>query len=241
MKRAAFWAFLLLVAWPAQALTCRVAEYENRSFSLCEVTADDDLRLWLRGPDGEILGSFAAVQETLGERQLAFAMNAGMFHADRRPVGLFIENGKQETSLSDGGGYGNFGLLPNGVFCIGPKGSGFRVWEADAFSAAQPECRFASQSGPMLVIDGALHPRFMANSTSRYYRNGVGTNADGTRAVFVISDYRVTFHQFARFFRDYLGLPDALFFDGNVSRLYAPELGRADLGERLGPIVGVVD
>ena len=238
MKRAIFLAFLLFLSAPAAAVTCRVAEFEGTQFSLCEVQADEDLRLFLRGEDGEIFGTFSQVEDSLNGKHLGFAMNAGMFHDDRRPVGLYIENGRQEAALSDGGGYGNFGLLPNGVFCIGED---LRVWEAEAFAAAKPACRYASQSGPMLVINGALHPEFQADSTSRNYRNGVGTSADGSRAVFVISDSRVTFHKFARFFRDYLGLPDALFFDGNVSRLYAPQIGRNDLGAPLGPIVGVVD
>jgi len=238
MKRAIFLAFLLFVSAPAAAATCHVADFEGTRFSLCEVQAEEDLRLFLRNQDGEIFGTFSQVEDSLHGGHLGFAMNAGMFHDDRRPVGLYIENGTQEAALSDGGGYGNFGLLPNGVFCIG---EGFRVWESDAFAATKPACRYASQSGPMLVIHGALHPKFLAESTSRNYRNGVGTSADGSRAVFVISDSRVTFHKFARFFRDYLGLPDALFFDGNVSRLYAPQIGRNDLGAPLGPIVGVVD
>lgn len=246
MKRAALLAFPFLIflsafATPANAITCRTDEFEGTPFSLCEVLAGEDLRLFLRGADGEILGSFAAVEESLGGARLAFAMNGGMFHPDRSPVGLYIENGRREKPLSDGGGYGNFGLLPNGVFCIGAADGGLRVWEADAFRAARPACRHASQSGPMLVIGGALHPRFRPDSTSRNYRNGVGTSADGSRAVFVISDAPVTFHRFARFFRDRLGLPDALYLDGNVSRLYAPALGRDDPGVRLGPIIAVVE
>jgi uncharacterized protein YigE (DUF2233 family) len=58
--------------------------------------------------------------------------------------------------------------------------------------------------------------------------------------VFAISDAAVNFETFARLFRDQLGLPDALYFDGKVSRLYAPELGRADIGFPMGPIVGLV-
>jgi len=50
----------------------------------------------------------------------------------------------------------------------------------------------------------------------------------------------VTFHDFGTLFRDHLKLPNALYFDGNVSRLYAPDMGRADAGFPLGPIVGVV-
>ncbi|MDF1729190.1 MAG: phosphodiester glycosidase family protein, partial [Sulfitobacter sp.] len=103
-------------------------------------------------------------------------------------------------------------------------------------------CRFATQSGPMLVIDGALHPRVLRDSTSRFVRNGVGTTADGQRAVFVISNEVVTFHEFGSLFRDHLKLPQALYFDGNVSRIRAPDLGRDDAGfTTLGPIIGVVE
>ena len=97
-----------------------------------------------------------------------------------------------------------------------------------------------SQSGPMLVIDGELHPRFLPSSDSRYVRNGVGVSDDGRTAWFAISDQAVTFHEFGRFFRDGLGARDALYFDGSISRLYAPELGRADWGRSLGPIIGIV-
>ncbi|MCB1390422.1 MAG: phosphodiester glycosidase family protein, partial [Rhodobacteraceae bacterium] len=93
---------------------------------------------------------------------------------------------------------------------------------------------------PMLVIDGALHPRFLPDSDSLHVRNGVGVSADGHDAWFVISDEPVTFHRFARVFRDVLGVPDALYLDGSVSRLYAPELGRDDWGLPLGPVVGLV-
>ncbi|HHH89156.1 MAG TPA: hypothetical protein ENK45_01165 [Aliiroseovarius sp.] len=231
---------LLALLLPVQAAaSCRQVTFEATPFTLCEARAGDDLRLFLRDGSGAILGDFTAVEASLppGTR-LSFAMNAGMYHDDRRPVGLYIEGDRHEGVLSDGGGYGNFGLLPNGVFCISDR---LRVWEREAFIAAAPDCRYATQSGPMLVIGGALHPAFHANSTSRAFRNGVGTSADGSRAVFAISDRPVNFHLFARFFRDYLGLADALYFDGNVSRLYAPDLGRADGGAPMGPIVGLVE
>ena len=94
----------------------------------------------------------------------------------------------------------------------------------------------------MLVIDGELHPRFLVNSTSRYIRNGVGTSEDGTRAVFAISDTTVTFHEFGSLFRDHLGLKNALYCEGNISRLRAPDLGRSGSGfTTLGPIIGVVE
>jgi len=51
----------------------------------------------------------------------------------------------------------------------------------------------------------------------------------------------VNFYDFGTLFKDYLGLPNALFFDGKISRLFAPEIGRSDFGWQLGPIVGVLD
>ena len=115
--------------------------------------------------------------------------------------------------------------------------------ETDWFLANVTERpQFGTQSGPMLVIDGELHPRFLPDSDSRYTRNGVGTSADGSRAVFVISDNTVNFHSFGSYFRDRLELPNALYFDGNVSRLRAPALRRDDSGfTPLGPIIGVVE
>ncbi|MCX8507754.1 MAG: phosphodiester glycosidase family protein, partial [Rhodobacteraceae bacterium] len=78
------------------------------------------------------------------------------------------------------------------------------------------------------------------DSDSVNIRNGVGVSEDGKRAVFVISDEAVNFHAFARLFRDGLKLPNALFFDGTISRLYAPERGRDDFGFPMGPMVGLV-
>jgi uncharacterized protein YigE (DUF2233 family) len=116
----------------------------------------------------------------------------------------------------------------------------FAVIESRAFANAPPACDYATQSGPMLVIGGDLHPKFLKASDSLNIRNGVGVSADGARAVFAISDDPVNFHTFARLFRDGLGLPDALYLDGSISRLYAPELGRHDGGFPMGPIVGTV-
>ena len=71
-------------------------------------------------------------------------------------------------------------------------------------------------------------------------RNGVGVNKSG-EAIFVISESGVTLHEFATLFRDRLDCPNALYFDGSVSSLHAPELKRSDSFRLLGPIVGVVE
>ncbi len=229
-----------LFALPAFASSCRDVDYAGASYSLCEARADEDVRLFLNGADGAPYGGFGAIDEALAAKggHLAFAMNAGMYHEDRRPVGYFVEGGVERAPLQRRPGPGNFGLQPNGVFCV--MATGFAVIETLAFDAARPDCRFASQSGPMLVISGALHPKFVAESDSLNIRNGVGVSADGRTAYFVISNDAVNFHSFASFFRDGLKVPDALFFDGTISRLYAPDLDRDDFGLPMGPIVGLV-
>ncbi|MBY6157645.1 phosphodiester glycosidase family protein [Pseudooceanicola nitratireducens] len=234
----------LLIGWalPAAAVDCDRTEYEGRSYTICQVDAgQEDLALFLNDAGGAPYGSFKAVREALAQdgRDLAFAMNAGMYHEDRSPVGLYRENGEEARAVVSNPGPGNFGMLPNGVFCFGPGRA--EVIETLAFNARpEGDCPNATQSGPMLVIDGDLHPRFLVDSTSRYIRNGVGTSEDGTTAWFAMSDLPVTFHEFGSLFRDRLGVRQALYFDGNVSRLYAPQIGRSDLGVRMGPIVGVV-
>lgn len=229
---------LTLAPLAAAAATCRDVVHEDVSFTLCEVALGEDLRLFHSGPDG-IYGSFNKVNAALAEdgQTLGFAMNAGMYHRDLAPVGLYLEDGRETSGIVTSDGPGNFGLLPNGVFCIGDR---FRVIESRSYQASPPDCRFASQSGPMLVINGELHPSFLPESDSFYVRNGVGVSPEGDRAVFAISNDAVNFHTFARLFRDALGLPDALYFDGSISRLYAPELDRHDGGFPMGPIVGTV-
>lgn len=230
---------LTLMASPAGA-GCIATTFEDTPITYCEARVGDDLRLFLNGADGLPYGGFAAIDAALADKgqHLAFAMNAGMFQPDQSPVGLYIEDGVQGHKIVTREGPGNFGLLPNGVFCIG---AGFHVVESRAYAQTPPACRYATQSGPMLLIGGKLHPDFRADSTSYHIRNGVGVSADGKVAWFAISDDPVTFDRFARFFRDALGAQDALYFDGSISRIYAPELGRMGGGFPVGPIVGLVE
>ena len=225
----------------AQAATCENVTYADNTYSICTVDmTTETLRLFLNDDAGETYGHFSILNRALGKdgEKLDFAMNAGMYHDDRSPVGHHVENGEEIMRVIPNAGPGNFGLLPNGILCL--RNGQADVIETLLYIDEKPDCTYATQSGPMLVIDGELHPRFLPDGTSRYIRNGVGTSADGKHAVFVISNNTVTFHEFGSLFRDHLNLPQALFFDGNISRLYAPSIGRSDVGFRLGPIIGTV-
>jgi uncharacterized protein YigE (DUF2233 family) len=230
-------ALVALASAGACHAACRDATIESARYIICEFTARDGIELFLRDDAGAPLGQFGRVRDALAMRgrTLVFAMNAGMYHEDRSPVGLYVENGRELKRLSTANGSGNFSMKPNGVFYIDNKGAG--VLETKAFARRKIKATFASQSGPMLVIDGRLHPRFRANSTSRNRRNGVGVA--GKRVVFALADDPVTFHQFARVFRDVLKTPNALYLDGSISRLYATDVNRDDFGFPLGPIVAV--
>ncbi len=234
-------ALILLCLLPSLAAAeCEDISYKSNSYTICRVQIGDDLRLWHSDQAGALYGGFYNILDDLkaSGQTLGFAMNAGMYHQNRAPVGLFVENGQRRAPLADGGTFGNFGLKPNGVFCFDE--TRFAVIETRAFDRKKPHCDYATQSGPMLVIDNKLHHRFLRHSDSRYIRNGVGVRKDGKEAIFAISNNPVNFHDFGSLFKDHLHTPNALYFDGKVSRLFAPELGRSDSGFALGVIVGTV-
>lgn len=224
---------------PAEAAeACRDLTHLDSSYTICQTSEASDIGLWRADADGEVFGEFQAIEAFLAPRglELVFAMNGGMYHEDRSAVGYYVDEFGKQTGLTTREGPGNFGLLPNGVFCV--EDGRPRLIETLAFAEEQPDCRIATQSGPMLVIDGVLHPDLKPDSDSFRRRNAIGVRPDG-QVLFVISNEAVRFHDLATLFRDVLRTPDALFLDGSVSRLYAPALGRNDIGTRMGPVIGV--
>jgi uncharacterized protein YigE (DUF2233 family) len=225
----------------AALAACASLESNGQRYTSCAYSPGE-AALEIRNLDaaGQPYGYLASLAQGLKQEShtLLFAMNAGMFDENQRPIGLYVEDGKLVKKLNRRSGGGNFHLKPNGVFYVKDGKAGVLETEAFARSGIKPD--YASQSGPMLVINGKIHPKFSATGTSRKLRNGVGVDAAG-RAYFVISENAVTFWEFASLFRDELKTDNALFFDGSVSSLYAPELGRNDGFLPLGPMVGAVE
>lgn len=212
--------------------------YADKAYTICSFDlAVDTLALFNLNAESEPIASFSALQQKLAldGKKLTFAMNAGMFDQNLKPIGLYVEGGKLARKLNRRPGPGNFHLQPNGVFFVDKGKSG--VAETESFAARKLDPEYATQSGPMLVINGEIHPAFSATGTSFKLRNGVGV-VDDTHVVFVISESAVNFHEFASLFRDQLKTPNALFFDGSVSSLFSTELGRNDGFVELGPMVG---
>jgi uncharacterized protein YigE (DUF2233 family) len=185
---------------------------------------------WHDPQSGQPFGSIETLRqwgEARGQR-LLFAANAGIYDKQFAPLGLYVENGKTVVPLNLSHGNpasGNFSLLPNGVFVVYPDGQA-AVRTSSSFKADGKPAQWATQSGPMLLIDGKLNEQFVDDSDSLKWRSGVCMKTP-TEAVFAVSEAPVNFHSFGRLFRDQLGCRDALYLDGSISQLYVDGEGYA--------------
>lgn len=185
------------------------------------------------GPNFGTIEGWAAGRD---ESRIALVINGGMYDDGLKPIGYFVRDEDRLAELNRGDGSGNFYLKPNGVFF--GTGGRWQILTSDAFLrtiGTRPE--FGTQSGPMLVVNGELHPEIQDDGPSKAIRNGVAVDAEG-KAHFVISDAPLSFGQLARYFRDEVKAPNALFLDGNISSLWHPGSGRMDT-RRVGPLIVV--
>jgi len=230
--------------------SCQTADYPF-TYSVCRVNASAltgdrySLQLfWQSANSSQPLLTFDGLLAALPEdKTLNFAMNAGMYDERYAPIGYTIIEGKEVKSLNLKEGGGNFHLLPNGVMWWDKAGN-VQITESNALNEqlnngdVQPW--YATQSGPMLVINDEIHPQFNSDSSSVKLRNGAGVCTDGS-IQFVNSDAPVTFYQFAELFKNELSCPNALFLDGGIaSALYAPSIDKQDKKE-MGVMIGLVE
>ena len=219
------------------ASVCSPVTFEDVSLTHCIADpARHRIRTGLAPNSGELAGRIEGWAAGRNEGSIAFVMNGGMYDDALRPLGYFVEDRNRLKELNRGDGDGNFYLKPNGVF-FGTDGT-WQLIETDTFlRTIGTRPAFGTQSGPMLVIDGNLHPEIQDNGPSKAIRNGVGVDADG-KAHFVISNAPLSFGQLARYFRDEVGARNALYLDGNISSLWDPATGRMD-ANRVGPLIVV--
>lgn len=226
---------------PAKAVDYGEVTVNGKRVTVCRVNVrKEKLQLFLQDDKGQPLKSFTGINDWLAPqgKKLIFAMNAGMYHGNLSPVGLFVSDGKPYTELNTASAEGNFFLKPNGVFLI--TNSDAQVIETSEYLKVKEPVILATQSGPLLMRKGVIHHAFNQSGTSRLYRNGVGVPSPDI-AIFAISEEPVNFYEFATMFRDLLYCPDALFFDGTVSSLFSTHLKRNDKKMDLGPMIGITE
>lgn len=210
----------------------------NSSILAYEVQAGNkQLQFYYKDKTGQPFRSIANLKKQLEQdsKTLVFAMNGGMYMEDNRPLGLYIENYKTISKLNTRKGSGNFYLQPNGVFYLDNKAKAHICSTANF--AGSNTIRYATQSGPLLVINGTINSVFTKGSANLNIRNGVGIKPDGS-LVFAISTVPINFYDFALYFKNQ-GCNMALYLDGFVSRMYLPEKNWKQVDGNFGVMIAV--
>lgn len=195
----------------------------------------EKLELFLLKQTSQKVPTFEQLEKDLNTegRRLKVAMNAGIYEPGFVPSGLHVSEGKVIVPLNEkgpppkaspGDPTPNFYLQPNGIFFL-RKDDTAAVSSTPFFAKSGEQPWLATQSGPLLLAAGKIHPAFNEPSPNRLLRNGVGVDSQG-RVVFA-SSYReptgaglINLWGFASLFRDRLDCRSALYLDGDISRLY---------------------
>ncbi len=162
-------------------------------------------------------------------KSIIIAMNAGIYTANDNPAGLHIEQGKVISKLNRRRGGGNFHIQPNGVFLISKLGTAnilttnsYAKYYGTGNGKKSKNIRIATQSGPMLLINGKINRQLKKSSDSLYTRNGVCVTAK-KQLYFVANDGLFSspsnLYYFAKAMQK-LGCKNGLYLDGSISKLY---------------------
>jgi uncharacterized protein YigE (DUF2233 family) len=229
---------LILFAAGLIAFTASTDSADDKILSYTVDTKSQDLQLYWKNDKGIIFKSIQNLKTFVETKHstLLFAMNGGMYKQDNSPQGLFIQKQKTLSSLDTSTGSGNFYLKPNGIFYITTNNTPV-ICNTTAFND-NGKIKYATQSGPMLVINGDIHPAFKNGSTNLNIRNGVGILPDN-KVIFAMSKTEINFYDFANYFKK-LGCKNALYLDGFVSRTYLPEKKWIQTDGDFGVIIGVI-
>lgn len=217
-------------------------KYKLNSYDCYEVDLyKSKISFHLKDEKGKAISSLSKLNKIIGkmEEVLVFATNGGMYTPEQNPQGLFIQNRHKITKIDTRTGlYGNFYMQPNGVFYVDTCNYAGIIPTSNFNDEVSKSAEFATQSGPLLVIDNNYNSNFKEGSENTNIRNGVGINEKG-KLIFVISNEKVNFYDFAQFFKEKLKCPNALYLDGAISETYLPEIGRFQNGGNFGPIIAI--
>lgn len=199
--------------------------------------ASSDITFYWKNDSGKIIKSLQNLKTFVENKnlELLFAVNGGMYNANNNPQGLFITDFETLNPIDTSSGSGNFYLKPNGIFYITTDNTPVICKTEDFVNNGH--IKYATQSGPMLIIDGQIHPELKEGSTNLHIRNGVGVLPDN-RIVFAMSKSKINFYDLAMYFKS-LGCKNALYLDGYVSRTYLPEKDWIQTDGNFGVIIGI--
>jgi uncharacterized protein YigE (DUF2233 family) len=209
----------------------------NKVYSYVVDPKIQELNFYWKDDNGKILKTISNLKAWLKtkNKELVFAMNGGMFMQNYTPLGLYIKDQKTITSLNSRTGTGNFYMSPNAVFYITNTNEAYIKRTID-FSTIE-NVKSATQSGPMLLVNGVINKEFTKGSSNVNIRNGVGI-LPNNKILFAISNGKINFYDFAEYCKN-AGCKEALYLDGYVSKMYLPELKMTNIEGNFGVLVGV--
>lgn len=235
IKRTYFFPLLLLLF-----ISCKEKIQHENNFVIYQADPQkQEVKMYWKNSQNEILKSISNLKNDVESRnkKLLFAMNGGMFEPDHTPKGLYIENFKMLKPIDTLQGAGNFYLQPNGIFYM-TKNHQPKISETKKYRH-NSDIQYATQSGPMLLIDGKVNPIFQKDSKNLNIRNGVGILENG-EIIFAMSKKEVNFYSIAQLFQE-LGCKNALYLDGYVSRAYLPEKKWIQTDGDFGVMIGITE
>ncbi|MGE8433922.1 phosphodiester glycosidase family protein [Chryseobacterium joostei] len=227
--------FLLLLC-----LCCKEKIQDENRFVIYQANPKkQNLKFYWKNDKNEILKSIDHLKNQVESQneKLVFAMNGGMFEPDQSPKGLYIEDFKILKSIDTLQGSGNFYLQPNGIFYVNENNQP-GISETKKY-IQNTGIKYATQSGPMLLMDGKINTIFQKDSKNRNIRNGIGILENG-EIIFAMSKKEVNFYSLAELFKE-MGCKNALYLDGYVSRAYLPEKNWIQKDGNFGVIIGVTE
>lgn len=200
----------------------------------------------LKSSSGNHYESISNLYKSLdsNSNEVLMITNGGMYLQNLDPQGIYIEKSSSIKKLNQikTNNNTNFYMFPNGVFAIDSYNHPL-IMVTDSFSKNinESQIKYATQSGPMLLINNEIHPKFIKGSHNLNIRSGVGISSENnSNVLFIISNNEVNFYDFASVFKDLFHCKDALYLDGAISQMYLKDIDKNKIPTgHFGPLISV--